>query len=163
MATTPLSRVVLGVDPKRLALVLDWLEEETRTCGALYGFLINRAGQIVAADGPVDERTLTAIGLRLVPVFMVSRRLSRTFHEWPVRATVEDGGRSSRLVTQPLDDDWMVVLAFDTPPPPLVATLSQRWTERTAALAAPAVQTTSGPVAPATIVRDSIDLLFKDE
>ena len=111
----------------------------------------------------IDERTLTAIALRLVPVFLVSRRLARTFHEWPVRATVEDAGQG-RLLTQPIDENWMLAMAFDDP-----ATagpshdLSRRWLEALAPLARGAGTGRLSRRHAPTVVRDSVDLLFKDE
>ena len=163
MATTPLSRVMLSVEPDKAALVLERLEREVSACGATYGFLINRAGQVVAADGTIDERTLTAIALRLVPVFLVSRRLARTFHEWPVRATVEDAGQG-RLLTQPIDENWMLAMAFDDPATAAPShDLSRRWLEALAPLARGAGTGRLSRRHAPTVVRDSVDLLFKDE
>ena len=46
------------------------------------------AGQIIAADVPpemIGEHTLEGLAVRLVPIFLASRQISRTFRAWPVR------------------------------------------------------------------------------
>ena len=166
MTTTPLRRLALGIDARRAARVLECLEEEVAASRATYGLVITRAGQIVAADGACDEAALEHLAFRLVPVFLASRQLSATFHEWPIRATVQDAGQG-QVVTQPLGENWMLAMVFESGAlPASAADLGRRWLERLAPLAqqasiaSGAARTRGGK---RTIRRDSVDLLFKDE
>ncbi len=166
MTTTPLKRLAVGIEARRAARVLECLEEEVAASRATYGLVITRAGQIVAADGDYDEATLEQSALRLVPVFLASRQLSATFHEWPIRATVQDAGRG-QMVAQPLGENWMLAMVFETGELPApAAELGRRWLERLAPLAQQASVASGAARQPAskpTIRRDSVDLLFKDE
>ena len=166
MTRSPLGHLALGVEERRAARVLEYLEEEVAACGATFGLVITRAGQVVAADGACDETTLEQLAFRLVPVFLASRQLSATFHEWPIRATVQDAGHG-QVVTQPLGENWMLAMAFATGELPApAAELGRRWLERLAPLAQQASIASGAARTPGgkrTIRRDSVDLLFKDE
>ena len=166
MTTTPLRRLSLGIEARRAARVLEYLEEEVAASRATYGLVITRAGQIVAADGAYDEAALEQLAFRLVPVFLASRQLSATFHEWPIRATVQDAGQG-QVVTQPLGENWMLAMVFGTGELPApAAELGRRWLARLAPLAQQASIAAGAARAPAgkrTIRRDTVDLLFKDE
>lgn len=94
----------LGADG--VAVALERLEDEVRQCGALYGLLIDRTGQVIAADVPqgmLGDHSLEGLAVRLVPIFLASRQISRTFRAWPVRAMLEEEGQTF-LFTQPILD-----------------------------------------------------------
>lgn len=164
MTTALLPPLVADVSTRRAAVILERLEDECRACGAVYGLLIDRAGQVVAADGFADRVQATALAIRLVPVFLATRSLSRTFREWPVRAVLEAGGRL-RLVTLPLLDQWLLTMAFEGDGAP---TEPGRLAERWMALFAPLLpQRAPGGLprrqAGRIIVRDGVDLIFRDD
>lgn len=166
MTTSILPPLLPNIGPTRAAVILECLEEEVRHCGATYGLLIDRAGQIIAADSPGDEFTherMVALAVRLVPIFLTTRTLSRTFREWPVRATVEEGG-DIRLLTQPILDQWLLAMAFPSAGELLpVGELSQRWLARLIPLV-PDRATKNGRVeAGQVITRDNINLLFRED
>jgi hypothetical protein len=164
MTTALLPPLLPGVSPFRLALVLERLEDERQQCGAVYCLLIDRAGQIIAADGFANPADATALALRLVPVFLASRSLSRTFREWPVRVELEDSGRQ-RLVTLPLLDQWLLAMAFGPGGPPTPpASLTERWMQRLAPLL-PQRPPGGRPRQPAgtIVMRDGVNLLFRDD
>lgn len=162
MTTRHLAPILPGVDLSLVALVLERLEDEVRHCGAAYGVVIDRAGQIVAVDGPIEREDLAVLALKLVPVFLVSRSLAKTFREWPV-ATVEDSG-PTHLITQPLGAEWLLAMAFGAGKlhaPPVQ--LAQRWIERLGPLTPRCARGRGRRRGKAVIARDSIDLIFKDE
>jgi hypothetical protein len=166
MTTSILPPFLPDVGTKRAAAILEALEEETRACGALFGLLIDRAGQIIAADmtgGPVDRERLAALAPRLVPIFLTSRLLSRKFREWPVRATIEEEGEL-RLVAQPILDQWLLAMAFPADGPPLpVEALSGRWLDRLMPLIPDRAAALGRLRAGAVITRDNVNLLFRDD
>lgn len=164
MTTALLPPLLPGVSPYRLALVLERLEEERQQCGAIYCLLIDRAGQVIAADGFARLADAKTLALRLVPIFLASRSLSRTFREWPVRVELEVGGQH-RLVTLPLLDQWLLAMAFD--PGGLAApaaTLTERWMQQLTPLL-PQRPPGGRPRQPAgtIVMRDGVNLLFRDD
>ena len=166
MTTSILPPLLPNIGPTRAAAILECLEEEVRACGATYGLLIDRAGQIIAADSPGDELTherMVALAVRLVPIFLTSRTLSRTFREWPIRATVEEGG-DIRLLTQPILDQWLLAMAFPADGAPLpVEELTARWLTRLTSLVPEGASRMGRLRAGQVITRDNINLLFREE
>ena len=166
MTTSILSPLLPDVGTRRAAFILESLEDEVRRCGATFGLLIDRAGQIVAADIPgegADRERLLILAARLVPIFMASRSLSRTFREWPIRGTVEERGEM-RLLTQPILDEWLLAMAFPIDGP-LLATeqLTRRWLTRLSQLVPDRTTSLRVNKAGRTITRDNVDLLFHKE
>lgn len=166
MTTAILPPLLPDIDASRAAAILEQLEDEVRHCGALYGLLIDPAGQIVAADMPerrIPREQLAMLAIRLVPIFLTSRTLSRTFREWPIRATLEERGEIC-LVTQPILDQWLLAMAFSaTVRAADSARLTQRWLLRLTPLipepAARRAARTPGRV----ITRDNVNLLFRQD
>lgn len=167
MTTALLSPLLPGVGLRRVALVLERLEDEVRACGALYGVLIDRAGQVVAADGLPDRQALAALATRLVPVFLVSRSLSQTFHESPVRAILDEGDHA-RLLTLPLGNEWLLAMGFAVDAPLDTELLAARWMARLAPLtprpSAEQARLRERAGGQKSIIRqDSVSLLFGDD
>ena len=166
MTTSVLPPLLPNIGPSRAAAILDGLEEEVRHCGATCGLLIDRAGQIIAADSPGDEvarEGMVALAVRLVPIFLTTRTLSRTFREWPIRATVEEGG-DFRILTQPILDQWLLAMAFPADISPLeVGEMSQRWLARFTPLVPDHAVQKRATEAGAVITRDNINLLFRED
>ncbi len=166
MTTSMLPPFLPDVGTKRAAVILESLEDEVRRCGATFGLLIDRAGQIVASDvreGDADREQLLFLAARLVPVFLASRTLSQTFREWPIRGTVEEGG-GMRLLTQPILDQWLLAMAFPIDAPPLaIEQLTRRWLARLTQLVPNRATSLRASKAGRTITRDGVDLLFRQE
>lgn len=169
MTTATLALPLPSEDIRRLALVLERLEDEVRSCGACYGMVVDRTGTVVAYDGLTDERQIRTLALQLTQVFQVSRSLARTFREWPVgmsqSAIAADTG-GARLVTQPLGPEWLLAMGFATDAPSRPAwALSKRWRARLGPLAPRQDPRRAAELrrARAIIQRDTVNLLFKDE
>lgn len=166
MTTAILPPLLPDIDARRAAAILEQVEAEVRHCGALYGLLIDPAGQIVAADMPgrrIGREGLAMLAMRLVPIFLTSRTLSRTFREWPIRATLEERDEI-RLLTQPILDQWLLAMAFPAAgSPPDSDRLTQRWllhlTPLIPEMAARRMARTPGRV----ITRDNVNLLFRPD
>lgn len=166
MTTSLLPPFLPDLAPDGVAVVLDRLEEEVRQCGALYGVLIDRTGQIIAADVGAGVTTVAAmqgLAARLVPVFLASREISRTFRAWPVRAMLEEGERVY-LFSQPILDQWLLAMAFPTADPPFPPEqLTTRWLAGFGPLVPQQRFTHERRTAGRIIARDSISLIFRDE
>jgi len=154
----------LGADG--VAVALERLEDEVRQCGALYGLLIDRTGQIIASDVAKDvfsEHSMEGLAVRLVPIFLASRQISRTFRAWPVRAMLEEG-EQTYLFTQPILDQWLLAMAFPTADPPFPPEqLTMRWLACFGPLVPNQRFTTERRTAGKVIARDSISLIFRDD
>lgn len=166
MTTAALVPIGPADDAEHLALVLERLEDEVRVCGARYGVLVDRMGQIVASEGITDQHQLETLAAHLVQDFAPNRASPRAFREWPVNSMLKDA-ETTRLCSQPLGPDWLLAMGFPIDVSPLpAAQLSMRWKQRL------------GPLVPRReseqmreerqraqeiIKRDNVNLLFKDE
>ncbi len=166
MTTSVLPPFLLDIGPDRAAAILEQLEEEVRYCGAVYGLLIDRAGQIIAFDNPgtgADRQELAMLAARLVPIFLASRTLSRTFREWPIRATIEERD-GLHLLTQPILDQWLLAMAFPADNPPAATeALTQRWLLRLTPLVPEAAARRDTYADSRVIARDNVNLLFHED
>ena len=165
MTTSLLPPLLPDLATDGVAVALERLEDEVRQCGAIYGLLIDRTGQIIAADivpGTVEEAYLHGLAARLVPIFLASRQLSRTFRAWPVRAMLEEDA-GLILFTQPILDQWLLAMAFSAAEPPLPPEqLTTRWLACFGPLVPNRRFTTTQRTAGKVIARDSISLIFRD-
>ena len=166
MTTSLLTPLLPDLGTDGVAVALERLEDEVRQCGAIYGLLIDRTGQIIAADivsGAVEEEYLHGLAARLVPIFLASRQLSRTFRAWPVRAMLEEDA-GLVLFTQPILDQWLLAMAFAEAEPPLPPEeLTTRWLACFGPLVPSRGFTKTQRTAGKVIARDSISLIFRDD
>jgi hypothetical protein len=165
MTTSILSPFLPNAGDGRAALILEKLEDEVRESGALFGLLIDRDGQVVAADTPksgVPRRRLVILAAHLVPIFLASR------NDLPaerVRATcapmMEHEGL--HLITQPILDEWLLAMAF--PSEALPKDLNMRIGHWLATLIPLVPNRSKGQNRRSrrTIARDGVDLLFRDD
>ena len=166
MTTSALPPLLPDLATDGVAVVLECLEDEVRQCGALYGLLIDRTGQIIAADsvsGVVTAQSMQGLAARLVPIFLASREISRTFRAWPVRAMLEEGDQVY-LFSQPILDQWLLAMAYPTADPPYPPEeLTTRWLARFGPLVPNRSFTHERRTAGKVIARDSISLIFRDD
>ena len=166
MTTSLLTPLLPDLATDSVAVVLERLEDEVRQCGALYGLLIDHTGQIIAADtasGALAAHALQGLAARLVPIFLASREISRTFRAWPVRAMLEEG-EQVYLFSQPILDQWLLAMAFSTADPPFPPEqLTTRWLASFGPLVPNQRFTHERRIAGRVIARDSISLIFLDD
>jgi hypothetical protein len=166
MTTSLLAPFMPDLGTDGVAVALERLEDEVRQCGALYGLLIDRTGQVIAADvpaGALGDHSLEGLAVRLVPIFLASRQISRTFRAWPVRAMLEEG-EQTYLFTQPILDQWLLAMAFPTADPPYPPEqLTTRWLRCFGPLVPNQRFTPERRTAGKVIARDSISLIFRDD
>ena len=165
MTTSILSPFLPDAGEGRAALILEKLEDEVRASGALFGLLIDRGGQVVAADAPksrVPRRRLVILAAHLVPIFLASRNTAPAERlQAPCAPLMEHDGL--HLITQPILDEWLLAMAFPSAalPPDLDMQLG-RWL----ATLIPLVPTRGkgqSRRSRRTIARDGVELLFRDD
>lgn len=167
MTTSMLLPLLPDVGRRRAAFILESLEDEVRRCGATSGLLIDRAGQIIAADAPgqeADQARLQLLAARLVPVFLASRAREGGEPEPLADGKVEEIDGLC-VLTQPIVDQWLLAMVFPSNcPPQSVAQLARRWRTRLSQLVpARGASLRVSKAGRATITRDGIDLLFRRE
>ncbi len=167
MTTSMLLPLLPDVGRRRAAFILESLEDEVRRCGATFGLLIDRAGQIVAADAPgreTDRGQVQLLAARLVPVFLAGRAREGTEQGRSVEGQVEEIDGLC-VLTQPILDQWLLAMAF--PParlPQRAEQLTRRWRARlTQLVPARGATLRVSKAGRTTITRDGIDLLFRRE
>lgn len=165
MTTALLSPLLPDADGDAAARILEVLEEEVQTCGALFGLLIDRAGQVIAADAPgsrLPRRRLVLLAAYLVPIFIASRAAAHTAQGGIVEAPLMERA-GVHLVTQPILDAWLVAMAYPiAATPPDLDTLREAWLTSLRPLV-PARKAAHPRRSRQTIRRDGVDLLFRDD
>lgn len=165
MTTAILSPFLPDAGDGRAALILEKLEDEVRASGALFGLLIDRAGQVVAADAPksrVPRRRLVILAAHLVPLFLASRTAPAADRvRWTCAPLMEHEGL--HLITQPILDEWLLAMAFpsDALPTDLDMQIG-RWLATLIPLV-PTRGTGQNRRSRRTIARDGVGLLFRDD
>jgi len=165
MTTAILSPFLPDAGDGRAALILEKLEDEVRASGALFGLLVDRAGQVVAADAPksrVPRRRLVILAAHLVPLFLASRTAPAADRvRWTCAPLMEHEGL--HLITQPILDEWLLAMAFpsDALPTDLDMQLG-RWLATLIPLV-PTRGTGQNRRSRRTIARDGVGLLFRDD
>lgn len=166
MTTSMLLPLLPDIGRRRAAFILESLEDEVRRCGATFGLLIDRAGQIIAADAPgqeTDREVLHLLAARLVPIFLARRAQAQEGREQAPGVTAEEVD-GLRLLTLPIRDQWLLAMAFPGGTlPPITGQLTGRWRVRLAQLVPDPAISLRASKAGRTITRDGVDLLFRRE
>lgn len=164
------------MDPQLTSLIVSVAEtaniEQTLTrlvaeTGATYCLLLDKSGQIIAAQGDVARQDITALGALLAGAFASSREVARLLHEKDFRSTFQEGTRENYFAVL-VQDQWILVAFFDRRTQVgLVKIISKRATEElTSVLERVKVESRAKDSVISTSFRtsveDTIELLFKD-
>ena len=158
------SLVVSTSETSHIEETLDRLVAET---GANYSMLLDKSGQVIAAQGDTDHQEITALGALLAGTFASSREVARLLKEKDFRVLFQQGVREN-IFTELIAEQWMLVVMFDKRTHiGLVKVLSKRATDELASILERVKQESRSRDAVIstsfrTSVEDTIDLLFKD-
>jgi predicted regulator of Ras-like GTPase activity (Roadblock/LC7/MglB family) len=165
------------MDPQLTSLIVG--EEETeiiRQClerlvagtEASYGMVLDRAGQIIAAEGETYREAGIPLGALLAGTFASSREVARLLKEPDFRVLFQEGRREN-LFTELVDEQWMLVVVFKQQAHlGLVKILSKKATKELESVlklvrARNAQRRLEMDSTLRTVGRDTVDLLFKQE
>ena len=161
-----LTSLIVGEEESDLiARCLARLMEET---GATYSMLLDRAGQILAANGDVHEGEMMHLGALLAGTYASSREMARLLREDNFRVLVQEGARE-KIFTETVEDRWLLVVVFDHQAHlGLVKVLAKRATQSLAIILQQVIDRNEGHRAELRsqfprAARDTIDLIFGNE
>jgi predicted regulator of Ras-like GTPase activity (Roadblock/LC7/MglB family) len=92
-----------------IARVLGRLTMDT---GASHVLLLDKSGQLIAAQGQVGQRDVVALGALLAGAFSSSRHVAEILGERDFRSILQQGVYES-LYTSLIGDQWLLVVVFD--------------------------------------------------
>ncbi|MCC6629376.1 MAG: roadblock/LC7 domain-containing protein [Chloroflexi bacterium] len=161
-----LSSLIVG--PEEGGMISRTLGHLVAGTEASYGMVLDRAGQIIAAEGDAYRAEGIPLGALLAGTFASSREVARLLKEKDFRVLFQEG-RNENLFTELVDDQWILVVVFKQQAHlGLVKILSRKATKELEAVLlmvrAQNVQRRAD-LAPTlrTVGRDTVDLIFKAE
>lgn len=165
------------MDPHLTSLIVG--EEETNMISdslarlvagteASFGMVLDRAGQIIAAEGESYRNEGIPLGALIAGSFASSREVARLLKEKDFRVHFQEGSREN-LFTELVDEQWMLVVVFKRQAHlGLVKILSKKATkeleEVLRMVRARNIQRRQDMDSTLrTVGRDTVDLIFKQE
>lgn len=165
------------MDPQLTSMIVG--EEESDLIGqslarlvagteASYGMVLDRAGQIIAAEGDAYRDAGISLGALLAGTFASSREVARLLKEPDFRVLFQEGRREN-LFTELVDEQWILVVVFKQQAHlGLVKILSKKASkELEAVLKLVRGRNAQRRIEMAstlrTVGRDTVDLIFKQE
>jgi|SRR5579859_1307731 predicted regulator of Ras-like GTPase activity (Roadblock/LC7/MglB family) len=157
----------LIVSERETRLIEDCLERLVDDTGANYSMLLDKSGQVVAAQGDTARQDITALGALLAGTFASSREVARLLKEKDFRVLFQQGIKEN-IFTELIGEQWMLVVMFDKRTHiGLVKVLAKRATDELTSILDTVRQQSRAKDAVIsssfrTSMEDTIDLLFKD-
>jgi predicted regulator of Ras-like GTPase activity (Roadblock/LC7/MglB family) len=161
-----LTSLIVGVE--ETTMICDTLQRLVVGSEASYGMVLDRAGQIIAAEGDTYRAEGIPLGALLAGTFASSREVARLLKEKDFRVLFQEG-RNENLFTELVEEQWILVIVFKQQAHlGLVKILSRKATKELEAILqlvrSRNVQRRA-ELAPTlrTVGRDTVDLIFKQE
>lgn len=101
----------LFVGEDETALILHCLVRLVKGTDASYAMVLDRAGQIIAAEGEAYRKEGILLGALLAGTFASSREVARLLKEKDFRVLFQEGKREN-LFTELVEEQWMLVVVF---------------------------------------------------
>ena len=100
------------VSPSELENIARLLERLAQDTSASHVLLLDKSGQVVAAQGQSGERDIVALGALLAGAFSSSRQVAEILGERDFRGILQQGVHES-IYTSLIGEHWLLVVAFD--------------------------------------------------
>lgn len=105
-----LTNLVVSEDElTNIARVLGRLALDT---GASYTILLDKSGQLIAAQGQQGQRDLIALGALMAGAFSSSRQVAEILGESDFRTILQQGVQEN-ILSNLIGDQWLLVVVFD--------------------------------------------------
>lgn len=102
----------LIVSERETNAIEECLERLVDDTGANYSMLLDKSGQVVAAQGDTARQDITALGALLAGTFASSREVARLLKEKDFRVLFQQGIKEN-IFTELIGEQWMLVVMFD--------------------------------------------------
>jgi predicted regulator of Ras-like GTPase activity (Roadblock/LC7/MglB family) len=156
------------VGEEETSMIVQCLERLVAGTEASYGMVLDRAGQIIAAQGDAYRDEGIPLGALLAGTFASSREVARLLKEKDFRVLFQEGRREN-LFTELVEEQWMLVIVFKQQAHlGLVKILSKKATKELEGVlklvrARNAQRRIEMDSTLRTVGRDTVDLIFKQE
>ena len=100
------------ISPGDLETITHLLEKLTQDTTASHVLLLDKSGQVIAAQQQSSERDLVALGALLAGAFSSSRQVAEILGERDFRGILQQGVHES-IYTSLIGEHWLLVVAFD--------------------------------------------------
>lgn len=100
------------ISPGDLETITHLLEKLAQDTTASHVLLLDKSGQVIAAQQQSSERDLVALGALLAGAFSSSRQVAEILGERDFRGILQQGVHES-IYTSLIGEHWLLVVAFD--------------------------------------------------
>lgn len=100
------------VSESELGNIARVLGRVTLDTGASHVLLLDKSGQLIAAQGQSGQRDIIALGALLAGAFSSSRQVAEILGERDFRTILQQGVHES-LYTSLIGEQWLLVIVFD--------------------------------------------------
>jgi predicted regulator of Ras-like GTPase activity (Roadblock/LC7/MglB family) len=100
------------ISPGDLETITRLLEKLAQDTTASHVLLLDKSGQVIAAQQQSSERDLVALGALLAGAFSSSRQVAEILGERDFRGILQQGVHES-IYTSLIGEHWLLVVAFD--------------------------------------------------
>ena len=100
------------ISPGDLETITHLLEKLVQDTTASHVLLLDKSGQVIAAQQQSSERDLVALGALLAGAFSSSRQVAEILGERDFRGILQQGVHES-IYTSLIGEHWLLVVAFD--------------------------------------------------
>src|SRR5690242_3584210 len=100
------------VSPGELEAIARLLERLAQESSASHVLLLDKSGQVIAAQQQSSERDIVALGALLAGAFSSSRQVAEILGERDFRGILQQGVHES-IYTSLIREHWLLVVAFD--------------------------------------------------
>ena len=100
------------VSPGELEAIARLLERLAQESSASHVLLLDKSGQVIAAQQQSNERDIVALGALLAGAFSSSRQVAEILGERDFRGILQQGVHES-IYTSLIREHWLLVVAFD--------------------------------------------------
>ena len=102
----------LVISDRDLATISSVLMKLMNDTNATSAMLIDKSGQVVAAQGTSTKRNATTLGALLAGVFSSSREVAKLLDEKDFRNIFQQGVHEN-IYTSMVEEQWLLVIIFD--------------------------------------------------
>ncbi len=155
------------VPPEEVARIEDVLRRLIEETGGNHALLLDKSGQVIAANGDTNRQDTTALGALIAGTFASSREVAKLLREKDFKMLFQQGVRENLFIAL-IEEQWILTIIFTKETHiGLVKVLIKKATEELSRSVQRVRETRRGRddtlgAGFRTSMEDTIDLLFRD-